>query len=272
MNTNHQASLWERNGNAVTELLWVVAALTIIIPILSIIFDANQTNPSQDMEGILVREMAVSDRGLKAIVNINKIHPKFDKKVNDPVLGRSDQIQEGEWDFRMMTQMAEQQEINPLLMTLPAARKSLRGSLVESPEEIMVADHGEWNIRKVEKLAEYYQMDPLLMALPAARKGLFGESGSFVKASFNRVQSPIQQGTVEAQAGSLIKAIPVVGIANPEEQPPGSGQPSGLGHSAVSDAEYQSAKDFVRSLIQQAYLEKGIKSEIFKDITGPAAD
>ena len=73
MNTNDHAGLWERHGNAVTELLWVVAAITITVPLLTILFDTNQTGPDQYLEGILVREMSSSEGDLMPIINFNRI-------------------------------------------------------------------------------------------------------------------------------------------------------------------------------------------------------
>jgi len=165
MNTNNRSGLWERHGNAVTELLWVVATITITIPLLSILFDANHTVPNQYVEGILVRELSLSESGLMPIVNFNRINPQFKKNLAS--------------DDNPGSEVTE---------------KAFDGQ-VGASENWNSSDDLDWNIGKIEEFAGYYKIDPLLMTLPAARKSLLEDTKFSSEASLNRVQSLIEQGT-----------------------------------------------------------------------------
>ncbi len=169
MNTNSYSGLWNQDGNAVSELLWLVSAITITIPLLSILFDANQTVPNQSREGILVRKFAEFEGGILPIINICKARPHF---------------------------------VEPIIVK--SATVSTADRQVEKIEELIVIDLDNWDGEKMEKLAECQKIDPLLITLPAARKCLLGEQRTFLESSSNRVQLVIQQGTVKEKLSASV--------------------------------------------------------------------
>lgn len=165
MNTNGILRQGNCVGKSVMDLLCVFAVVTIIIPLLTILFDANKTDLNRNLDGILERKMRLAEQRMIPKVNLSRHHPQFDSNsestegdanlagdnvgkgwlktksafirqriaeripgmVNDeefvlPVPG--DTTNPTSLTSNDLEQMAQGSEVNPLALTLPAARSA----------------------------------------------------------------------------------------------------------------------------------------------------
>ncbi|MDF1755955.1 MAG: hypothetical protein P1U89_24420 [Verrucomicrobiales bacterium] len=157
MNTNTTPDLPEYQSKSITRSIWAVSALTVLVPILVIVFDANQT----EFDGILVRESGSAADGKKATVTLTEPVRSFRTNIAssgkfDYEIGLQQEVAATGFLFPNLDEYSisdQISELTPAAVTLPAAS----GAQILNRKAVTEPDSGNDNHFSITEVSGDYQ-------------------------------------------------------------------------------------------------------------------